>query len=122
MDVGPLVIPHAQGTKRIQPGKRPPDHPPPPPAATPEPRATLRRERANPTPAQTTPHRLAIRNHAQKIILLASAEGSGGTRDAVSSNSRVLDIGTVASSGPAEEPTRGERGALPSATGTGPPA
>jgi hypothetical protein len=30
MDVGPLVIPHAQAAKLIQPAKRPLDYPPPP--------------------------------------------------------------------------------------------
>ena len=60
MDVGPLVIPHAQAVKLIQPRKRPLDHPPPPPEATPVPRATPRQERANPTPAQPTPNRLRV--------------------------------------------------------------
>ena len=60
MDVGSLVIPHAQAAKLIQPRKRPLDHPPPPPEATPVPRATPRYERANPTPAQTTPNRLRV--------------------------------------------------------------
>ena len=60
MDVGPLVISHAQAAKLIQPRKRPLDHPPPPPEATPVPHATPRHERANPTPAQTIPNRLRV--------------------------------------------------------------
>jgi hypothetical protein len=60
MDVGSLLIPHAQAAKLIQPRKRPLDHPPPQPEATPVPRATPRYERANPTPAQPTPNRLRV--------------------------------------------------------------
>jgi hypothetical protein len=60
MDVGPLVVPHAQAAKLIQPRKRPLDHPPPPPETTPVPRAPPCHERANPTPAQPTPNRLRV--------------------------------------------------------------
>ena len=60
VDVGPLVVPHAQAAKLVQPRKRSLDHPPPPPEATPVPRATPRYERANPTRAQTTPNRLRV--------------------------------------------------------------
>ena len=57
MDVGPLVIPHAQAAvdSATQTSL---DHPPP--EATPVPRATPRHERANPTPAQPTPNRLRV--------------------------------------------------------------
>ena len=76
MDVRPLVIPHAQAAKLIQPRKRPLDHPPPPPEATPVPHATPRHERANPTPAQPTPNRLRVVAAVPEYTVRSSARST----------------------------------------------
>src|SRR6266852_8508452 len=60
VDVGPLVVTHAEAAKLIQPGKRTLDHPPPPAQAAAVHRATPRDERANPTRAQPAPNGLCV--------------------------------------------------------------
>jgi hypothetical protein len=53
VDVSPLVIPHAEAPKLVQPRKRALDEPPPPPQATPVLRAAHSEQRQNVAGSQT---------------------------------------------------------------------
>jgi hypothetical protein len=75
MDVGPLVIPHAQAAKLIQPRKRPLDHPPPPPEATPVPRATPRYEPRIRRPSNP-PNRLRVVAAVPEYTVRSSARST----------------------------------------------
>ena len=60
VDVGPLVIPHAQTAKLIEPGKRPLHDPPPPAQSTPVRRATHGEPRHDMPRAQSAPNRRRV--------------------------------------------------------------
>jgi hypothetical protein len=60
VDVGPLVIPHAQTAKLIEPGKRPLHDPPPPAQSTPVRGATHGEPRHDMPRPQSAPNRLGI--------------------------------------------------------------
>jgi hypothetical protein len=60
VDVGPLVIPHAQTAKPIEPGKRPLHDPPPPAQSTPVRGATHGEPRHDMPRPQSAPNRLGI--------------------------------------------------------------
>ena len=60
MNIGPLVVPHTQTTKLIQPRKRPFHYPPPTPQATAMFGAAHGDERENPTCSPTVPDRSRV--------------------------------------------------------------
>ena len=60
VDVGPLVIPHAQTAKLIEPGKRPLHDPPPPAQSTPVRGATHGEPRHDMPRAQSAPNRRRV--------------------------------------------------------------
>jgi len=73
MDVGSLVIAHAQAAKLTEPGKRPLHDPPPPAQSTPVRGATHREPRHDMPRPQPTPNRrrvvAAIPEHAVRSLL-----------------------------------------------------
>src|ERR1022692_4267199 len=87
VDVGPLVIPHAQTAKLIEPGKRPLHDPPPPAQSTPvrgathgEPRQDMHRAQSAPPARHSRSGPEFLREHLPGDAAAKDKENAGETR------------------------------------------